>query len=150
MASKQKHSGTFKFASDACPALQVFYNSFSRENVKLLDSQIMTWQPITLLKYSALSLKGNSWRWRRIQEERQMGGEERYHMKEKQISFFDFRKCHTSYFWLFCVQRAQWCLYHWKHFSFNNKIKTRRKPKIYTGVDVPHFPDSSPFFWTSF
>lgn len=35
---KAKPSGTFKLVSDACPALQVFYNSFSRENVKLLDS----------------------------------------------------------------------------------------------------------------
>lgn len=35
---KAKPSGTFKLVSDACPVLQVFYNSFSRENVKLLDS----------------------------------------------------------------------------------------------------------------
>lgn len=37
---KEKLSAAFKLVSDACPALQVFYNSFSRENVKLLDSQI--------------------------------------------------------------------------------------------------------------
>lgn len=37
---KEKPSGTFKLVSDACPALQVFYNSFSRENVRLLDLQI--------------------------------------------------------------------------------------------------------------
>lgn len=37
---KEKPSRTFKSVSDSCPALQVFYNPFSRENVKLLGSQI--------------------------------------------------------------------------------------------------------------